>query len=122
MAMTTLTSLAGTIFAEEALVAATVQAAPVKAFAHRFTEAEREPGASITVPVFAVGEAQDFDGDYTKNAGKAEGQKITLEKHLLIARCIPTLISISVRWPSGRVLVQRWAVRWAWAFARRLPT
>lgn len=82
MAMTTLTSLAGTIFAEEAIVAATVQAAPVKAFAHRFTEAEREPGASITVPVFAVGEAQDFDGDYTKNAGKAEGQKIALEKHL----------------------------------------
>jgi hypothetical protein len=82
MATTTLTSLAGNIFAEEALIAATLAAAPVKAFAHRFMESEREKGATITVPVFAVKEAQDFDGDYTKNADTADGTKIPLEKHL----------------------------------------
>lgn len=82
MAMTTLTSLAGTIFAEEAIVAATQAAAPVKAFAHRFMESEREPGATITVPVFAVKEAQAFAGDYTANAASAEGTKIALETHL----------------------------------------
>lgn len=81
MALTTLTSLAGTIFAEDCLLAAKVAAAPVKEFAHRFTEAERAPGGTIKIPVFAAKEAQTFAGDYTKNADSAEGVDLLLNAH-----------------------------------------
>ncbi len=78
---TTMTSLAGKLFAEEMLVAAVKGVVPISKFAHRYTEAERSEGGEITVPVFAVGTAQTFAGDYTKNAGTADGVPIPLNKH-----------------------------------------
>lgn len=81
MAGTTLTSLAGTIFAEEGLITAMNAIAPIKEFAHRFTEAEKAAGSTIKIPVFTAKAAQDFDGDYTKNADAAEGVDLLIDKH-----------------------------------------
>ena len=75
-------SLAGKLFAEEALVAATMAITPVSRFAHRYVEAENGKGASITVPLFDVGAAKDFGGDYTASAGSAKGVEIAINTHL----------------------------------------
>ncbi len=77
-----MTSLAGQLFAEDMIIAATKGITAVKDFAHRFTEAERGIGAEIVVPVFAVAAAKDFAGDYTQGAGSAEGVAIPLNTHL----------------------------------------
>lgn len=82
MALTSMTTLAGSLFAEELLVAATNEIAAVKEFAHRFTEAERGRGATITIPVFASKAAATFAGDYTDNADNADGTVINLSTHL----------------------------------------
>lgn len=85
MAGTTLTSLAGRLAANEALVAATHEIFQLSGVAHRYTEAENAKGASIVVPLFNVPTAKDFNPpsvNYTSTDGNVEGVPINIDKHL----------------------------------------
>ena len=74
-------SLAGKLFAEKAIAAATRYITPLKDIAHRFDEAMHGNGDAITVPLFEAGEAQEFHDDYTAGADSASGIPIPLDKH-----------------------------------------
>lgn len=85
MAGTTLTSLAGKLFSQQALVAATKAVFPISTIAHRYAEAETAPGSQIVVPLFDVPAAKDFDpddADYTSGTGTVSGVPINLDIHL----------------------------------------
>lgn len=86
MAGTTLTSLAGKLFSEQALIEATKAVFPISTIGHRYVETESAPGTQIIVPLFDVPAAKDFDpdagADYTSGSGTASGAPINLNIHL----------------------------------------
>lgn len=84
MAGTTLTSLAGRLASQEALIAATREIFQISDIAHRYAEAESAQGASIVVPLFNVPTAKAFappTTNYMSTDGTVSGVPINLDMH-----------------------------------------
>ncbi|MEG0803933.1 MAG: hypothetical protein RSF90_03140, partial [Pygmaiobacter sp.] len=85
MAGSTLTSLAGRIVSQEAIVEATKSITAVADFAHRFNEAETARGSVVVVPLFNVPVAKDFNPPnvkYTSAGGTVAGVEIPISDHI----------------------------------------
>jgi len=81
---TTLTSLALTIAAEKAVVAATAKLAPLMAFSTGFKAAETQKGSSVIVPLFANKTAAAYNkttNNYASGDADVAGVSVPVDKH-----------------------------------------
>ncbi len=82
---TSITTLALDIAADEAVNAAATTLAPLAKFAKTFTNAEKEVGDTVKVPVFSRGTAAEFasgTNDYTSaSTANVAGKSVALDKH-----------------------------------------
>lgn len=78
----TLTNTQNQIIADAAVLEFNLALAPLRAFSLDLSPSPQQPGATVTVPVFATRTAGAFNGDYAGGDSTVVGVDVTLNQHI----------------------------------------